>query len=297
MWPTWGHPIQFNTHLQTEVGNGLLHTAVTAAALEHCEKTRDTPHSEECGRNRKQVPLCHLHSCWRERLCYFLKTGPWSNMKTAGFIDVEVCGVEKTGLAWSQNCNRDIWVGGYRKRMWALSGVKTSGVTRAVQRQCIVWRPSECLLSWGLWVWPGNVEIEANGSVVPFPGFTVLTREVLVFTPQRILKITSGQEMALTAEQRHWLKSKTNRISEWWWSRKKSEEWPSFRLSQQLIIFPWGRSFSGMGEWGGSQQWEGHMPHQRTCIFRDYNLTSVCLSFVPNKSPLTLKKMLPPCQD
>lgn len=51
------------------------------------------------------VPCAQL---WKERLCYFLKIGPWSNMKTAGFIDVEVCGVEKTGLAWSQKCNRDI---------------------------------------------------------------------------------------------------------------------------------------------------------------------------------------------
>ena len=67
----------------------------------------------------------------------------------------------------------------------------------------------------GVWVWPGNVEIEGNGWAIPFPVFTVLRREVLVFTPQRILKITSGQEMALNAEQRHWLKSKTNRISEW----------------------------------------------------------------------------------
>lgn len=29
-------------------------------------------------------------------------------MKTAGFIYVTICGVEKTGLAWSQRCNKDI---------------------------------------------------------------------------------------------------------------------------------------------------------------------------------------------
>lgn len=33
---------------------------------------------------------------------------------------------------------------------------------------------------------------------------------------------------------------------------------------------------------------EGHMPHHITCIFRDYNLTSLFLSFVLNKSPPTL---------
>lgn len=34
--------MQSNTHLQAEAGNGLLHIAVTAAALEPCEKTRQT---------------------------------------------------------------------------------------------------------------------------------------------------------------------------------------------------------------------------------------------------------------
>lgn len=34
--------MQSSTHLQTEAGNGLLHIAVTAAAMEPCEKTRQT---------------------------------------------------------------------------------------------------------------------------------------------------------------------------------------------------------------------------------------------------------------
>lgn len=55
--------MQRNTHPQAEVGNRLLHAAVATAPLENCEKTQTVTHLEECRRNQKQVPLCHLHTC------------------------------------------------------------------------------------------------------------------------------------------------------------------------------------------------------------------------------------------